>query len=887
MPLATGTRLGPYEILAPAGAGGMGEVYRARDTRLERIVAIKVLPEHLSDKPELRQRLEREARAVSRLSHPNICTLHDIGHQDGMDFLVMEYVEGETLERRLERGPLPSDQVLKNAIEIVDALDKAHRQGITHRDLKPGNIIVTKVGVKLLDFGLAKMAEPQPALVETALTEMTAEKKLTAEGTLLGTFQYMAPEQLEGRKADARTDIFALGAVMYEMATGKPAFTGRTKASLIASILSSQPAPISALQPVSPPALDRVVHQCLAKDPDDRWQTAHDVKLELEWIAQAGTQAGVPAPVMERRKNRERLAWGLAAVVALVAGIGFYLAYLEHSGLYRHAIRSFINVPEKAHFEFTGDAAGPVVISPDGSRLAFVARNSEGVQLLWARPLDAAVAEPLPGTEDATFPFWSPESKSIGFFARGKLKRIDATGGPAQTLCDAQGRGGSWNQDGTIIFARWFRSGLFQIRASGGEPQPLTRLDESKHSTHRWPHFLPDGKHFLYLAQRHEPGVTSENGIYVASLDGKENQFLFPSSSQAVYASGYLLFVREQTLMAQSFDPDTRRLKGDPFPLAERVLFDDGVWRGLFDASQNGILVYQAGRGVAPSRLAWIDRTGKLVDSFVVKSGFQTLSLSRDDRKIALQGNPVNDIWVYDTERRLATRLTFDSLPHSLPLWSPDGKWIAYTTITSGNSSIHRKASNGAGAEEVLLQSSFSKFTNDWSRDGRLIVLALRPESGARRSELWILPLFGDRKPFPFLQTPFATDDGHFSPDGRWLSFTSDESGKQEIYVAAFPGPGGKWQVSIDGGRSDRWSSDGKELYYRTLDDRMMVAHVSTQGEDFQVGKVEQLFKVNASQVFPAFEVSRDGKRFLMPSPPEENTAPITLVVNWTAGLKK
>ncbi|HEY3123617.1 MAG TPA: protein kinase, partial [Thermoanaerobaculia bacterium] len=534
MSLSPGARLGPYEILSPLGAGGMGEVYRARDTRLERTVALKVLPSHLSSSPESRQRFEREAKTISQLSHPHICALYDVGREGETEYLVMELLEGETLSDRLGKGSLPLEQTLRFGIEIADALDKAHRQGIVHRDLKPANVMLTKSGVKLLDFGLAKaMAPAAPA---GSLTALPTQQGLTQEGTILGTFQHMAPEQLEGKEADARTDIFAFGTVLYEMATGRKAFSGASQASLISAIMQNDPQPISTIHPMTPPALDRVVRICLAKDPEDRWQSAHDVAGELKWIAE-GSQAGVPAPVVVRRKNRERLAWGMTAVTLLVAvaAVAAAIRYAHQAVVLSRPMRSSIVLPEKT-------ALRAVALSPDGTRLVFVAREASGENRLWVRPLDSLSAQPLPGTENPSFPFWSPDSRFIGFFADGKLKRIDASGGPPQVLCDAPvGRGGSWNQDGVILFAL-VSSPLFRVSAAGGPATPATRLDPARgEDGHRWPFFLPDGRHFLYTVTNFgSRGETEKMGIYAGSLDSKDETLLLRANSSVAYASpGY------------------------------------------------------------------------------------------------------------------------------------------------------------------------------------------------------------------------------------------------------------------------------------------------------------------------------------------------------------
>ncbi|HMA18967.1 MAG TPA: protein kinase [Thermoanaerobaculia bacterium] len=552
MTLSSGTRLGPYELLAPVGAGGMGEVYRAKDTRLDRTVAVKVLPSHLSASAESRQRFEREAKTISQLSHPHICALYDVGNQDGVEFLVMEYLEGETLSDRLAKGALGFDQVLRYGVEIADALDKAHRQGIVHRDLKPGNVMITKSGVKLLDFGLAKAMLP-----ETSRGSLTAlPTALTQEGTILGTFQYMAPEQLEGKEADARTDIFSLGTVLYEMATGQKAFSGKTQASLIAAIIERTPPAISTIAPMTPPAFDRVVRTCLAKDPEDRWQTAHDVMLELKWVAEGGSAAGVPAPVVARRKSREKLAWVLAALFA-IGTIGSAIIALRFwkAAAGTRTIRASVMPPPKSSFRFYG-LAGAMALSPDGRFLAYVASLPEGKRTLWVRPLDSMTEQALAGTEEAAFPFWSPDSRSIGFFANDRLKKIAVSGGPALTICPAiDGRGGAWSGGGSILFALR-NSVIYRVPETGGSAIAITKFDASRSDTsQRWPVALPDGRHFLYLASP-QGSASDNNALFFASIDGKENRkILQPAPMNAAYASGHLLYARENTLLAQRFDP--------------------------------------------------------------------------------------------------------------------------------------------------------------------------------------------------------------------------------------------------------------------------------------------------------------------------------------------
>ena len=889
MPLQTGTKLGPYEIQGAVGAGGMGEVYRARDTRLERTVAIKVLPQHLSDNPALKQRLEREAKSVSNLSHPNICTLYDVGEQEGAAFLVLEFLEGETLEKRLARGPLPAEQLLRLAIEITDALEKAHKQGIIHRDLKPANIMLTKTGSKLMDFGLAKLAD-QPAPVAAALSELTAEnRKLTAEGTIMGTFQYMPPEQLEGREADARTDLFALGMVIYEMATGKPAFTGRTRASLIASILTSEPPSISTLQPMTPPALERVVKTCLAKDPDERFQTAHDLNLQLRWILEGGSQAGVAAPVVAHRRHREWTAWGAAAALLLIsgaAGFGYWKLATAPAPVYRASIVA----PEKTHFNLLA-GGGPVVLSPDGRQIVFGATTPEGLNQLWVQNLDSMVARPLAGTESSSYPFWSPDGRFIGFFAGNKLKKIEASGGPPQSLCDvSEGRGGSWSQEGVILYG--LRDGpLFKVSAAGGAATQLTKFDASRREgTHRWPWFLPDGRRFLYMA-----GPTGNdnqaNTIFLGSLDSEEKKLVVNASSSPQYASGYLLFRREASLMAQPFDPKRGQTSGDAFPIADQVRFDAGVSRGIFSASENGILVYQTGTAQSGSQMLWLDRTGKNI-GLVGSVGLNyTLRVAPDAQRLAVSafdtGSSNLDVWVYEVARGIKTRFTFDAARDLFPVWSPDGTQVAFSAERDAKRRLFVKRADGSAPEELLLDSQAQDSPTDWSPDGKYLAFWHRESLTKTGYDIWILPMTGERKPYPFLQGEFNESEAMFSPDGRWMAYVSDESGRTEVYVAPFPGPGGKWQASTAGGRTPHWRKDGRELYYLAPDDKMMVVDAGEKGAGLQLGIAHALFQAHVPPLNSMYDVSRDG-RFLMNSIGEDKTAtPLTLVVNWTAELKK
>jgi eukaryotic-like serine/threonine-protein kinase len=877
MTIGPGARLGPYEIQSAIGAGGMGEVYRARDTRLDRTVAVKVLPEHIASDPDFKQRFEREAKTLAALSHPHICPVFDVGSQNGTDFLVMEYLEGETLEQRLKKGALPLDQALQIGIQIADALAAAHRAGIIHRDLKPGNIILTKSGAKLLDFGLAKTAAPAVAGSLSMLP--TRPPNLTAQGAILGTFQYMAPEQLEGQEADARTDIFAFGTVVYEVVTGKKAFEGKSQASLIAAILERDPPAMSSLEPMTPALLDHVVSQCLAKNPDERWQTAGDLMRELKWITQAGAQAGVPARDAVRPVRRERLAWvsALTLMTLIAAGMALWA--------FRPAPTA--SLPEMRVEITTPPTTDPVslAISPDGQTIVFVA-TSEGRSRLWLRSLDSVSARPLAGTDNAYLPFWSPDSRSVGFFAVGQLKRIDIDGGSVQTLADAPvGRGGTWNREGTILFTPVPASPIFRIAATGGEPAAVTRLERPQQQDHYSPAFLPDGRHFLYYIL----GSPEARGVYVGQLDGSQPRRLLDADSPAVHASsGHLLFVRQGTLFAQQLDPVRLELTGNPVPVAE------GIRVGLYElalaavsVSAAGSLVYRSGSG-GQSQLAWVDRSGKEMgkvggpDSL----GAWDASISPNDRRVALcrvvEGN--TDVWLLDLGRSTVSRFTSDAGDDLAPLWSPDGTRIVFSSERTGALDLYQKPASGAGNEELLLATPQIEFATDWSLDGRFLLYSSAP--GVPRFDIWALPMDGDRKPFPVVQTNFDERDGQFSPDGKWIAYVSNESGRFEIYVQPFPGSGAKSLISTTGGYQPRWRRDGKELFYIALDNRLMAVPIqfASNGQAVEAGAPVPLFGMRTSGPDDTpYMVASVGQRFLVNTVTEEAASPITLVLNWKA----
>jgi eukaryotic-like serine/threonine-protein kinase len=890
MPLAPGSKLGPYEIVVPLGAGGMGEVYRARDTRLERSVAVKILPAQFSSDPVRKQRFEREAKTISSLNHPHICVLYDVGHQDGMDYLVMECVDGETLAKRLEKGPLPLEQALKCGMQIADALDKAHRSGVVHRDLKPGNIMLTPNGAKLLDFGLAKPAVA-PANVVTLTAAATQTTPMTQEGTIVGTFQYMSPEQVEGKELDGRSDIFSFGAVLYEMLTGQRAFPGKSQLSVASAILEKEPAPISSIKPMTPPALDHTIRRCLAKEPEGRWQTARDLALELKWIAAGAPQLAMPAI----RSNRERRIWIFAVITLLLA---LAAAYFRTSPDRPQSTWTSILTPENTRFAYF---AGPVTVSHNGRKLAFVATTSEGQDVVWVRPLDAPNSQALPGTEGASFPFWSGDDRSIGFFARGKLKTIEATGGPVVTLCDAPGaRGGTWDQSGVILFATTW-SGIFRVASSGGTPTEITKLDNSHGElTHRWPFFLPDGRHFFFSAANFLGGSMETASVYLGALDSRETKLLFHARSNAAYMSGYVLYVRDRTLLAQAFDEKQLEIRGQPLPIAGQVQYDELTWRGVFSCSPNGVLAYQGENTGANSRMIMFDRTGKDIRTIGSPGDLIAHKISPDGQRLALGvldpsvGN--YKMWVYDVFREKETRLTFGPDRVSFPLWAPDGNALVYGANKRGPYDIFEKRADSTGSEQLLLQSDTSKFPTDWSADGRFV--AYSASVGTSKMEMWILPRSGERKPYVFLQGDFNVGEGRFSPDGRWLAYTSDESGRAEVYVTPFPSGASKWQVSTAGGSNPRWRHDGKEVFYLAANSELTAAEVSTSGSVFQVGAVRPLFHIllrtgpSRLELSPTsgqigYDAGPDGKWFVVNSPLAGSPPPITLVTNWAAELKK
>jgi len=880
MSLSAGTRLGPYEIVAPLGVGGMGEVYRARDTRLERTVAVKILPAQFSADPVRKQRFEREAKTISSLNHPHICVLYDVGQQDGTDYLVMECVEGETLAKRLEKGSLPLEHVLKYGMQIADALDKAHRNGVVHRDLKPGNVMLTPTGAKLLDFGLAK---PAAAFASAATLTAVPATPVTEEGTILGTFQYMSPEQVQGNEVDGRSDIFSLGAVLYEMVTGRRAFEGKSQLSVASAILEKEPEPISAAKPMTPPALDHVIHRCLAKEPERRWQNAGDVARELEWAAEGGSQVGVPASAPAGRRKWELASWLLATAFFLTTVAGG-MAWWQTSNRRPRSTYFHASVPF---------AANDLALSPDGRTLAMVAYSAQANNnVLWTYEVGGHRTNSLEGTQGATYPFWSPDGKFIGFFADGKLKKVEVSGGRSRVLCDApNGRGGTWNRDGVVVFNPDANSGLSRVPSSGGSPVQITQLDTSRFETsHRWPVFLPDGKHFLYLGANFS-GLLENNAIFLSSLDSHERRLLVSTSSNAAYAEpGYLLYLRDnKTLAAQQFDSRRFVLSGEPHTLSDGILYFPAVDKAVFSVSGGDVLVTQTEKGASLSQLTWFDRSGKPRGTVGLPGSYKNIRLSPDGLRVVTdQTDPDGrriDIWVYEILRGATSRLTFDLSVHQTPIWSPDGKQILFTANSKLGFPLYLKNVDGSGSEEQVADLGTGVINSwDWSRDRKYVLTR-------KGNELWYLS-WPELIAKPLMQPKWTLRNAQFSPDGRWMVYASNETGRMEIYVSPFPSGNGKWQVSNAGGEEPKWRQDGKELFYVSSDGKMMAAEVK-MGASFEASTPVELFQthrrqpVSAQDVF-SYDVSGDGQRFLIITKMDEvNPAPLSVTLNWASEMDK
>ncbi len=902
MTLTAGTRLGPYEIVAPLGAGGMGEVYRAKDTRLGREVAVKVLPQHLSDSAEIRARFEREAKTISALNHPNICTLFDVGREGDVDYLVMELVDGETLAQRIARsGALPPADVLKIGAQIADALDRAHRAGVVHRDLKPGNIMLTKAGAKLMDFGLARATETNGPVSASGVTMAALTRTaphaspLTAEGTLVGTFQYMAPEQLEGGEADARADLWALGCVLYEMATGKRAFDGRSQASLIGAIMTREPAPVSQVAPLAPAGLDRLVRTCLTKDPDERARTAHDLKLQLQGLAESGSQSvGSAAPVAlpPRRATRAAwLPWAIAAVCALAAVAGFAL---HRGGGAPRTVFATIDPPAGAEFSSASTTPMPLAISPDGTRIAFCARRGEGPDMLWVRDLASPTPRPLEGTEGAEQPFFSPDGSALGFFSAGKLRRVGVAGGPVMVLADASDpRGGSWG-DGVIVFAPRYMDALSRVSPDGGPVTQATVLDSTAgESTHRHPHFLPDGKHFLYLARSSSAGAGAAPAIYATAIGSAKRTAVARVASNVAYAGGHILYVQAGTLMAQPFDAGRMRTTGPVVPLAEHTQWDERFSRGVFAASRTGVLAFRSGAVSTFTQLNWRDRTGKRLANVGELTDFTyggTPMLSPDGTRTLMtvldpdRGD--SDACVIDLASGQRRKLTLDGHDHSYAVWMPDGRSYAYNAPgdSGATSAIVVQQLDAAAGRTIVQGVKSGLYPCASSPDGRYVLYSAAHLATA--NDLFAVPVTGG-PPIVVAGGPLDQFSGQFSPDGRFVAYASSESGTRQVYVVPFPPTGAKWQVSQDGGVEARWGRDGRQLYFVDRDNWIVSVAVNVAGGVFTAGAMQRLFQIHSCGGDWRYDVTADGQRFLVTSPPADvDGVRLTLVTNWTATLR-
>ncbi len=937
MTLTSGTRIGAYEILAAIGAGGMGEVYRARDAKLGRDVAIKVLPEAFARDAERMARFEREAKLLASLNHPNIAAIYGFEDSGGVHALVMELVEGPTLAERIggtagsggvgaispilaglpgenaagtqtarkaaatqasQARPIAVDEALRIARQIADALEYAHERGIVHRDLKPANIKVTADdAVKILDFGLAKAIEGDAASMDMA-NSPTLTRMATMQGVLLGTAAYMSPEQAKAKPVDRRADIWAFGCVLYEMITGKMAFSGETVSDTLAAVIRAEP-DWSQL-PANTPARVRVLLQrCLQKDPKQRLRDIGEARVTLDEVISgapeptSSTPTARPAPTAFWRRS---LPWAAAIVLGVIAA-AFAFAYLREGSAHVQSIASLISAPPKVSFAFSPAPYGTPLLSPDGARLVFPGQDADGKESLWVRPLDSLDAQQLQGTDGATFPFWAPDSRQIGFFQDGELKKIDVTGGPPVTICSADNaRGGTWSQTGTIVFAPEPAAAaaangatLLQVAASGGTPSAIaSRQLSGMGFSNRWPVFLPDGRHFLYLSGNvYAPGST-QLGIYLGELGSSKAKFLVYADSDALYAApGYLLFLRGNTLMAQRFDAADQKVEGSIFPVGENVGSPQAYRLGLFSVSQTGLLIYGSASGVA-GQLVWLDAAGKRLGT-TGPPGVSYARLSPDGKLLAyssanIVGGLSGDIWIEDLTRGVQTRFTFGPLSIA-PVWSPDGSRLVYASMGKTFLSLFMKNASGAGNPEPL-NSASGRFEDpsDWSRDGRYILFDKIVGKG---EAIWAVPLFGDRKPFPYLQSQFNVGEGAFSPDGRWVAYVSDESGNDEVYVSPFPGGGSKWQVSQGGGEGPQWNRDGSALYYVAPGGKMMEASVKENGSAVEIGAPHQLFQdamvANAAEDNIGYTVTPDGKRFLVDENGGSSATPLTLVTNWPA----
>ncbi len=881
-----GSSIGHYRIVSKIGAGGMGEVYKAHDSRLDREVAIKVLPSEMSSDEDRLRRFEQEAKATSALNHPNILTVYDIGEHGGSPFIVAELLEGDELRQRLEEGPIPLRKVTEYAQQIVSGLSAAHEKGIVHRDLKPENLFITKdERVKILDFGLAKLREPSTNIHGS---EDATRRAMTDPGVVMGTVGYMSPEQVRGQMTDHRSDIFSFGLILYEMITGRRAFQEESLAETMSAIVKEEPPEITELNPNISPSLERIVRRCLEKKPDRRFQSTADLGFALESLSAPTISSGanMTTAVSAIGLETDRSPWlvrGLAgASLLLLIGCAVVTTMYIRRPVPDERPVSFVIPPSDA-----GTNTGTPVISPDGRTIAFT-MTVDGKSHLYIRELGSLTEQRLNGTDGAGGAFWSPDSRTIAFFANDKLKKVDIGGGPVQVICNApKGFTGAWSRDGVIVFGG-SDSGIRRVSAAGGEVSELLPLDESrKEIRHVWPRFLPDGRHFFYKSHNSTPDPPE---IFVASVDGKDRKFLFKSTSDVHYvAPGYLLFARDTTVMAQPFDASSLQFTGDPVAVVENVGFNTTGGRSQFSVSENGTLVYKTGGGTV-NQLRWFDRQGKEIAKVGPPGEYSDVVLSPDGKRAAAEriDNSNRDIWMIDLERGLPTRFTFGALREDDPAWSPDGTYLVFSSNGYGDkTSIFRKLANGAGNDELLSDAvSVQTSGMDWSPDGKNILFASIGEKSG--NDIWILPLAGEGKPYPLLKSEFNESQGHFSPDGRYFAYVSNESGREEIYIQSFPVGTGKWRVSTNGGWLPKWRRDGRELYYEAIDKKLMAVPVKLDGI-VEIGAATALFQTEITVGSPnRYAVTADGQRFLINSPLQSGQeAPFNVILNWTSTLKK
>ena len=887
--LKTGSKIGSYTVVEKIGAGGMGEVYRATDTKLGRDVALKVLPEALAGDPNRMGRFQREAQVLASLNHPHIATIHGLEESGVTRALVMELVDGSTLAERIAQGPLPREEALPIARQIAEALEYAHDRGVIHRDLKPANVKLTTDGkVKILDFGLAKALEGTPAAGDIA-TSPTLSIAATTAGLILGTAGYMSPEQARGKSADRRADIWSFGAVLFEMLTGKQTFSGETVTDTLAAVVRAEPE-WETVPAATPRRIRELLRRCLEKDPRQRLQAIGEARIIIEQVlahpeADAAAESAAPAATAQLSWIRAA-AWGLAGglMVAAVA-FGVYLTRQPDAAVLHAAIPP----PPDTTFALVGTQPGPVTVSPDGRMLAF-ASSQKGKVLLYLRHLNTGEAQPLAGTDGAAYPFWSPDSRWIGFFAGGgKLKKIEVTGGPPATICDAtNGKGGTWNRDGVILFAPAHNTPIHRVSAAGGVSQPITQFNkERRDNSHRHPMFLPGGKRYLYLAR----SGGAEHTIVAGALDGGPEKELMKTSFAVEFASGHLLFIRDKSLMAQPFDPDSLEFTGDPAPVAEGVMqLSSGAARGVFSVSQSGVLAYQVSSEQGAVALEWFDRKGTRTGQLGDKADYHELRISPDGGKVAVSigdaQTGMRDIWVYEVKRNLRTRFTYDPTHDESPVWSPDSRSIAFASSRKGTGDIYVKSLGGLASEELIYESKDTALPTSWSRDGKYI--AFNTFGPSHPGFISVLLLEGDRKPAPFFQSEFLHVDGQFSPDGKWMAYMSLESGRPEIHVAPFPNPTRKLQVSQNGGRFPHWRRDGKQIVYQNQEGQMISVNVSTRGDTLEIGAAEPLGTLPIVGTTSMVAASPDSTRFLaISSGVDQPSAPMLLVVNWPAKLKK